>query len=183
MNHYSIPRARSGAASRIAIASVLAAFGHVTVAAQASLATADSVVAAAFSGAGPGGVVLVARDGVPILQRVVGMADLELGVPIRPDNVFLIGSITKQFTAVAVLQLVEAGLVALDDDIRQHVREFPTHGRRVTIEQLLTHTSGVPNLVDSGGFEDFARQPHTTEQLLAFTGDTPLHFEPGMGFR
>jgi len=131
----------------------------------------------------PGGVVLVARRGEVLFRRAYGMADIELGVPMEPEHVLEIASITKQFTAVAILQLVEQGRLGLEDDVRKHLPGFDTRGRTITVEQVLTHTAGLPNLVDRADFEELARRDHTTEELLALTAGQPLHFEPGTGFR
>jgi len=87
--------------------------------------------------------VLVAREGRVLYRRGVGMANLELGVPIEPHMVFRLGSITKQFTAVAILMLVEGGKLSLDDEITAFLPDYPTHGYRITVERLLTHTSGI----------------------------------------
>jgi len=143
----------------------------------------SSLLTREFSAGNPGGVVLVAKRGRPVFLRAYGMADIELGVPMRTDNVFGIGSITKQFTAVAILKLVEEGKVGLDDAISDYLPDFQTHGRRITIEQILTHTAGLPSLVDLDDFEKFARQDHTVPELLALTRNLPLHFEPNAGYR
>lgn len=143
----------------------------------------DALVAPAFRPNAPGGVVLVARNDQVLFRRAYGMADLELGVAMQPDHVLATGSITKQFTAVAILRLAAEGKLALDDDVRRYVPGFETHGHRVTIEQVLTHTAGLPNLVDLPDFEARARLPHSVEELLALTSHLPLHFTPGTGFR
>lgn len=148
--------------------------------AEAALA---ATVAPAFDRYPSGGVVLVARRGRVLLRRSYGLADVELGVPMHPDHVLGTGSITKQFTAIAVLQLVAEGRLSLTEDVRRYLPEFPTHGRSITIEQLLTHTSGLANVVDREDFDQLARRDHTPAELLALTRDMPLHFEPGQGFR
>lgn len=86
---------------------------------------------------------LVAKDGQVIYTRAFGMANLELNVPMQPDMVFRIGSITKQFTAVAILQLMEQGKLSLQDDITKFIPDYPTQAYTITIEHLLTHTSGI----------------------------------------
>jgi len=143
----------------------------------------DSLVAREFAPYQSGGVVVVARHGRPILRRAYGLADIELGVAMRPEHAFKIGSITKQFTAVAVLQLARQGRLSLEDDVRKHLPAFNTHNQRITIEQVLTHTSGLPTLVDLPGFETMARQDHSVAELLELTRDVPLHFVPGTSFR
>lgn len=143
----------------------------------------DALLAPAFAGRESGGVVLIARAGEVVYRRAWGKAEIALGVPMRPDHLLAVGSITKQFTAVALLRLVAAGVVALEDDVRAHVPEVDTGGRRATVEQVLTHTAGLPNLVDRSDFERLARLPATAVELLGLTRGVPLHFEPGQGFR
>jgi D-alanyl-D-alanine carboxypeptidase len=168
----------------VALLSTLISIAAARVPAQDSLSSRlEALVAPEFRADGPGGVVLVARDGKPILRRAYGMANVELGVPMRPDHVVKIASVTKEFTAVAVLQLVAQGRVALGDDVRDYLRDFETHGRRITIEQALTHTSGLPNLVDLPDFDSLARRDHGVQALLALTNALPLHFEPGASYR
>src|SRR5690348_3945417 len=82
-----------------------------------SLVAIDSLFAATYPAGGPGAAVLVARDGRVLMRKAYGMADVELGVPLRPEHVFRLGSITKQFTAVGVLMLVDEGKLSLDDEI------------------------------------------------------------------
>lgn len=148
--------------------------------------TGDAVVAdyvaAQFSNDGPGGVVLVARGAKPILHRAYGMADIGHGLKMRVGQALPIGSITKSFTAGAILRLVEEGKIGLDDDVRLYVPDAPVGGRTVTIEQLLTHTSGIPSLVDVDGFFEWAKDQHGTEELLAYTRGLPFLFEPGHGY-
>lgn len=165
------------------LAAILLAAPAVSPAAeQVDVASLERLVAAAFDPRGPGGVVLVSQKGQVLLHRAYGMADVELGVPMRTDSVLLTGSVTKQFTAVAVLQLVQAGRLSLDDDIRTHVPELATHGRVVTVRQLLTHTGGVPNFVDRDDFDALSRQPHEPAQLLALSRGMPMPSEPGAAF-
>lgn len=140
----------------------------------------EALLAKEFHPTQPGGVVLIARRDKVLFRRAYGLADLELGVPMRSDAVFRIGSITKQFTAVAILKLVEEGKLNLTDDVQTYVPEFP---HSVTIEQVLTHTSGLPNLVDLNDFEDLARRDYRVDELLALTKDEKPHFTPGNGFK
>jgi CubicO group peptidase (beta-lactamase class C family) len=91
----------------------------------------------------PGTMILVAQDGKVLFQKVYGMANVELAVPLKTDHAFAIGSISKQFTAVAVLQLAAQGRLMLTDDIKKYFPDFNTHGYTVTIDNLLSHTSGL----------------------------------------
>lgn len=118
-----------------------------------------------------------------LIARGYGLADRERKRPWSVDTVSCVGSLTKQFTAVAILQLVAAGRVSLDDDVRDFVPGLDTRDRSITIEQVLTHTSGLPNLVDREDFDTLARQDHTVDELLRLTEGVPLWFEPGQGFR
>jgi CubicO group peptidase (beta-lactamase class C family) len=151
---------------------------------QADIAASlESVAAKEFERDRPGGVVVVAQVGRTLLHRAYGLADIEQAVPMRIDHVFKIGSITKPFTAVAMLMLAADGRVALDADVRRYIAEFETHGRRITVEQVLSHTSGLPNLVDLPDFGTVARQDYETKAVLALTRHVPLHFEPGTSYR
>ena len=87
--------------------------------------------------------IAVARDGKLLLARAYGVADRSHAVDVTPDSIFHIASISKNIAAAAVLSLVDQGLVHLDDDVTRYVPAAPTHGQRVTIRQLLNHTSGI----------------------------------------
>ena len=117
--------------------------------------TADRIFAPWNSTHTPGCAVGVSRNGVPILTRGYGMADLENGTPITPETILESGSVAKQFTATAVLLLAGEGKLRLDDDVRKYVPELPEYGRPITIRHLLSHTSGLrewSNLVADQGY-------------------------------
>lgn len=107
-----------------------------------SAARVDSVFAR-FGPATPGCAVGVARDGRPVLSRAYGMADLEHDAPNTPSTIFEAGSVTKQFTAAAVVLLAQDGLLSLDDDVRKYIPELPEYAAPITLRHLLTHTSGL----------------------------------------
>jgi CubicO group peptidase (beta-lactamase class C family) len=134
------------------------------------------------SDAEPGAAVLVTVDGRPVLKKGYGLADQETGAKITPDTVFRIASVTKQFTAVAVLQLVQQGRISLDDPLSKYVPEFNTHGKTVTIEHLLSHTSGIPSYTATEGYFDGMSRDMTPAGILALVADKPLDFEPGSRF-
>jgi CubicO group peptidase (beta-lactamase class C family) len=106
----------------------------------------------------PGCAVAVSHNGKLVVNRAYGSADLERDVPISPGTVFDAGSLTKQFVAGAVLLLVEDGRLSLSDDVRKHIPQLPDYGHKVTIDHLLTHTSGIRDwtgiLPLTGGNED-----------------------------
>lgn len=130
------------------------------------------------------GVVLVAHNGRPILRRAYGLANREWMVRNTVDTEFRIGSVTKQFTAAAIFQLIEAGKVRLDDPIKSYVEGLPPAWNVVTIRQLLNHTSGIPDFVQFNGFiRGPARLDLTPDQILALVRDEPLEFTPGSRFK
>jgi D-alanyl-D-alanine carboxypeptidase len=106
----------------------------------------DRMLAASFESNGLGAAVIVMKDDSVIYRRGYGLADLELRVAVRPEMVYRIGSETKSFTAVAVMILVERGALSLDDAVREHLPDLPVRFDSVSIRQLLSHTSGVPEL-------------------------------------
>jgi len=132
----------------------------------------------------PGASVAVVRGADTILMRGWGFADLENRVPAGERTVYRIGSLTKQFTAVAVLQLAEAGRLSLDDTLQRFVPRFRTPGRRITIRHLLTHTSGIPNYTAIGApFASRLRLDLPPESIVALVRGRPADFPPGERFR
>lgn len=126
------------------------------------------------------GAVLVAEDGEPIYAKGFGDAVREWDVPNGPDTKFRIGSVTKQFTAALVLQQVEEGTIDLQGTIRDYLPEYPPkQGDRVTIDQLLSHTSGIPSYTGLGDIEDFKRDPVEPDSFIHRFWDLDLEFEPG----
>ena len=130
------------------------------------------------------GAALIAKDGAPIFVKAYGMADLDQKKPNTPATEFLIGSVTKQFTAAAILQLQEQGKLNVKDPISKYLPDYPkATGDRITIHHLLTHTSGLPSYTDNGDLMMRRDQDMTHEQILASFKDLPLLYEPGAQFR
>lgn len=124
------------------------------------------------------GTVLVARGDQVAMHRAFGSADLVNGIPNRTDTVFRIGTLSAQLTAAAVMRLVEAKTLELDDPVARFLPQWPA-GDETTIEHLLTHRSGIPNYTDDMAFDAWKQGPRTLEATLdLFRGD-PLDFEPG----
>lgn len=146
---------------------------------QATVSYIDSLMNAAFKPNAPGAVMLVAKDGVPIFRKAYGLANVELSVPNKPEYVFAIASMTKQFTAVCMLQLVQQGKLSLQDDIRKYLPEYNTHGRLITIEHLLTHTSGIPNTEMKPDYVQREVAEPSLEEMFGYIMNDPLLFEPG----
>jgi D-alanyl-D-alanine carboxypeptidase len=142
-------------------------------------AYAERLLAAAYPDDQPGAAVLVVKDGQVVLRKGYGMANLELGAPVTPENVFEIGSVTKQFTAAAILLLQERGKLRVEDDVTKYLPDFPTHGEKITIENLLTHTSGIPNYTSLPEWLPRVREDMTLSVLVDLFKDKPLDFKPG----
>ena len=142
----------------------------------------DAALRKAFPTKEPGAAVLVVREGQPIVRRGYGLADVENAVPMGVDGVFRVGAIGCQFTAVAILMLAEEGKLRLGDPIESHVAGWPTHGRTITLDQLLGHTSGIPDPPDRSQLAQGARPARTRDELLAEVRELPLEFEPGTRF-
>lgn len=146
-------------------------------------ATLDTMIAGRFRPDLPGVAALIAKDGRPLLRKAYGLANVELNVPLQAGHVFRIGSTTKLFTAAAVMLLVDEGKLALDAPVTAYLKDAPRHWDKVTIEHLLTHTSGIPNLsMDSGYWRTTARLDHTLEELIAPVRARPFDFAPGTKF-
>jgi CubicO group peptidase (beta-lactamase class C family) len=128
------------------------------------------------------GYVMVARDAKPVFAKGYGLANRETRVIADADTRFRIGSITKQFTAVAVLQLAERGKLRLDDALSRYVPGLP-FGDHVALYHLLTQTSGVASYTDVEALMKEDDKPHTQAQVLAAFAETPLEFEPGTRFQ
>jgi len=140
----------------------------------------DSLVGTSTKPNAPGSMILVVQDGKELIKKAYGLANLELKVPLRTDHAFAIGSVTKQFTAFAILQLVQNGKLSLSDDIRKYIPFYDTHGKVITIENLLTHTSGI-----SGNLTQL-RQENVVDahadNFLRYVMNFPLDFEPGTDY-
>jgi D-alanyl-D-alanine carboxypeptidase len=145
----------------------------------ALVARIDRLLLETYAAAEPGAAVLVERNGQVLLRKGYGMANVELGVPIAPEMVFRLGSITKQFTAVAILKLAEAGKLRLDDDITRYLPDFPTHGQKITLEHLLTHTSGIKSYTSLPAWRKVIREDRTPQQMVDLFKDEPADFAPG----
>jgi CubicO group peptidase (beta-lactamase class C family) len=131
----------------------------------------------AFSGA-----ILVAADNLPLLERAWGYASRAYNVPNHIDTRFNLGSMNKMFTAVAVAQLAQAGLIAFESPIGEYLPDYPDDvGRRVTLHHLLTHTSGLGSYWNER-FEARRTKVRTVRDHLALFVDEPLLFEPGERF-
>ena len=129
------------------------------------------------------GSVIVTRGGTTVLSAGYGMANRELGAPNTSSSKHRIGSITKQFTSMAVLILQDRGKLRVEDRVGQHLKSVPESWQRLTIHQLLTHTSGIMHSWALPGFAEVAMVPITLDETLELFFDEPLQFEPGARFQ
>ena len=143
---------------------------------------AEPLLAEAYRADGPGAAVLVVRGDEVLYRGARGRADVAAGVPLEPDDLFRIASVTKQFGAAGLLTLVDAGKVSLDDPLSKYLPTYPDGGR-ITIEQLLNHTSGVRDYTSiPGTFDGPIRRNVTTAQLVDYFRNEAPDFAPGEGW-
>jgi CubicO group peptidase (beta-lactamase class C family) len=128
------------------------------------------------------GSVLVARGDQVLFAEGYGLANFEHEVPNTPQTKFRLGSITKQFTAMAILILQEQGKLSVDDLASKHVEGCPDAWKDVTIHHLLTHTSGIPSFTSLPGYGASMPLPSSPKQTLDRVRDMPLEFMPGEKF-
>nr|HMU05479.1 serine hydrolase domain-containing protein [Saprospiraceae bacterium] len=146
---------------------------------KALIAKFDQLLSEKFKSNETGATALISKKGQIIYKKAFGMANLELNVPMQTENVFRIGSISKQFTAIAILQLMEQGKLSLQDDITKFIPDYPTHGHKITVEHLLTHTSGIKSYTNMIEFGPISRLDKKPEELIQFFKNQPMEFAPG----
>jgi len=175
--HYQALRVGDFMFTRTVLAAAL-----VFAATQAHAADALDALFARLGQATPGCAVGIDRAGQPEILRAYGMSDLEHNVPDAPGTVFEAGSVSKQFTAAAILMLAHDGKIALSDNIRKYLPEIPDYGTPITVDELLSHTSG---LRDWGDEEEIAGWPRTervydlTSALSDASRQRALNYAPG----
>ncbi|HEX8402408.1 MAG TPA: serine hydrolase domain-containing protein [Allosphingosinicella sp.] len=148
----------------------------------ALVAQAQAIMGAAYPAEGPGAAVIVSRAGQTIFSAGRGLADLEARRPITAGTAFRLGSITKQFTAAVILQLVAEGRISLDDPLSRFFPDWPPPGAGATVRQLLNHSSGLMDYSKIPGWmgSEPSLRPHTTAELLALTRSRPAPSAPGV---
>jgi CubicO group peptidase (beta-lactamase class C family) len=150
-------------------------------------AQVDALMAEWSKGETPGAAVLVVQDGRVLLKKGYGLANVETKEPIRPDTVFDLASVSKQFTAMAVLMLAERGKLSLDDPLSKFFPAFPAYAQKITVRHILNHTSGLPDYMvimtatgkidknwKAGGFE-----PTSADTVKLLAEQKELRFAPG----
>jgi CubicO group peptidase (beta-lactamase class C family) len=167
---------------RLGIVLLLAAAGRAQTGSRNDVSRLDQVVQSYVSDKSFMGSVLVARGDAVLLSKGYGSANLDWNIPNSPDTKFRLGSVTKQFTAASILLLEERGKLKTSDLVKKYMPDAPAAWDKITIFNLLTHTSGIPNFT---GFPDYSSQEPfdtTPEKLVARFRDKPLDFEPGEKF-
>ncbi len=136
----------------VPIVLVLCMFRAAASAEELPLADRIDAIFAPFAAPGsPGAAVAVIRDGEVVHAKGYGLANLELGVPITPESVFYLGSVSKQFVAASIALLEQQGKLSLDDDVRKYVPEIPDYGAPITVRHLVHHTSGIRDYLELMG--------------------------------
>jgi CubicO group peptidase (beta-lactamase class C family) len=142
----------------------------------------DSVMNANYLANEPGAAIIITKEGKELYKKGFGMANMELNIPTSTDMIFRLGSISKQFTAISILILQEQGKLYVKDDIQKHLPNYPTHNKLITIEHLLTHSSGIPNFTAFSNRTEIEQNQFNTSELLDIFKDKPLDFLPGERF-
>ena len=154
-------------------------FPTASLAQNVDVARADQIVQSFVNAKQFMGSVLVARNGQVLVDKGYGYADLEWQIPDTPETKFRLGSMTKQFTAAGILLLEQRGKLSTDDLVKKYMPDAPAAWEKITIYNLLTHTSGIPNFTSFPDYRSSEGTPATPAQLVARFRDKPLDFQPG----
>lgn len=142
----------------------------------------DEMLSTYFKPGEPGATVIVSQRGVILFRKAYGLANTGTNMPLRPELPLRVGSVTKQFTAAAIMLLAEQGKLSVSEEIGKYFTEYPEHGRHVTIEHLLTHTSGIRNYTELPQFGTVMTKDVSADEGIAFFKDVPPQFQPGQRF-
>ncbi|RZL13842.1 MAG: class A beta-lactamase-related serine hydrolase, partial [Pedobacter sp.] len=150
--------------------------------AQTFEAKIDSLISSVFKDKnGPGGTFLIAKNGKPVYQKSFGKANVELGIDLNNESIFQLGSITKQFTAVAILTLAEQGKLNLQSPIKNYIPDYP-NGENITVHHLLTHTSGIKDFTKMKTLSAIAQKDLKPNEVIDFFKNETPDFLPGEKF-
>ncbi len=127
------------------------------------------------------GSVSISKNGTTLLSKGYGMANYSYDVPNTAQTKFKLASVSKQFTAMAIMMLQEQGKLNVEDKLTKYISDYP-NGDKITIHHLLTHTSGIYNFTNDTNYESIMVQPHTLTKIISYFKDKKLDFEPGEKF-
>ncbi len=156
--------------------------GNFSVYSQGLVEKIDSLLTEKFQPNNSGAVFLVSRNGTPIYRKAFGKSNLELDVDMIPENVFQIGSMTKQFTAISILMLHEQGKLDVNDKLSKFLPDYPK-GEQITLHHLLTHTSGIKDFTKMQAIREIAKKDLTPKEIVDFFKNEPMDFNPGDQFK
>lgn len=142
----------------------------------------DSLLLEKYPSNSPGASFLITKNGNSIYKKAFGLSNLELNTPMQTEDVFQIGSMTKQFTAIAILMLQEKGKLNVNDKITKYIPNYP-NGNKITIHHLLTHTSGIKSFTSIKKLNKIAKKDFTPSELINFFKSEPIDFAPGEKFK
>jgi CubicO group peptidase (beta-lactamase class C family) len=147
------------------------------------LKSLDELIPKRLTEIAPGCVVMIVKNDKVIYKKAFVAANTELNIPMQPNMVFRTGSMGKQYTAIAVLQLVEQGKIGLKDSIQKYIKDFPSKGSTITIENLLTNTSGIKDYLSEISNPSKQKESYTSKNGIDYIKDEPLNFKPGSSYR
>ena len=128
------------------------------------------------------GSILIAQKGDIVMSKGYGMTNLELDVPNSPKTKYRLGSVSKQFAAMAIMQLQEKGLINVDDHLDKYISDYP-NGNKITLHHLLTHTAGIPNITDFPELQKIKTLRSPLEKTIELFKNKPLEFTPGERYK
>lgn len=143
------------------------------------IAEIDAIMNAEVKSDGPGAAIAVVKNGSVVHRSGYGLANVEWRIPIQPDTVFRLASVTKQFTAVAIMILAEQGKLGVDDPITKFFPDYPTSGHHITVHHLLTHTSGIFSYTSDPDALTKLRLDKTPQEICDSFSRIPFDFKPG----
>lgn len=143
----------------------------------------DELIPKRLTEIAPGCVVMIVKKDKIIYRKAFGSANTELNIPMQPNMLFRTGSMGKQYTAIAVLQLVEQGKIGLQDSIQKYIKDFPSKGYTITIENLLSNTSGIKDYLSEISNPSKEKETYTPKDGVDFIKDAPLNFKPGSNYQ
>lgn len=146
------------------------------------VARLDIAIAKHYPAKQPGAAVIVVKNGTTIFRKAYGLADIAQGRTMTADMSLRLGSITKQFTATAILMLADQGKLTVADDIRKFLPAYPTGGKIITIEHLLTHTSGIASYTGMRDFVAHSTTDMSVGEMIDYFKDQPKEFEAGQRY-